>query len=181
MYMQRYMPHFPAAGEIVIFDRSWYNRAGVERVMGFCPEEEVERFLQMIPMVEQAMVHSGIILLKYWLEVGQDEQTRRIESRIDDDRKIWKLSPMDLKSYSRWYDYSHGRDAMLAAPTPTCAPWFVADSNDKKRARLNVISHLLSQIPYERTRSVEVTLPKRQEPGDYVQPNLLLHVVPNRY
>jgi polyphosphate kinase 2 len=181
MYMQRYVPHFPAAGEIIIFDRSWYNRAGVERVMGFCPEEEVERFLQMTPMIEEAMVHSGIILLKYWLEVGEDEQTRRIESRIDDDRKVWKLSPMDLKSYSRWYDYSRGRDAMFAATDTDVAPWYVADANDKKRARLNVISHLLSQIPYESVPHKRVTLPARQKPEGYQEPTFTYRRVPDRY
>ena len=136
MYVQRYLPHFPAAGEVVIFDRSWYNRAGVERVMGFCSEDEALRFLRLAPLVERAMVDSGIILLKYWLEVGQEEQTRRIESRINDPRKVWKLSPMDLKSYSRWYEYSRARDEMFAATDTDFAPWYVADSNDKKRARL---------------------------------------------
>ena len=149
MYVQRYMSHFPAAGEVVIFDRSWYNRAGVERVMGFCTEEQTQRFLQMTPMVEKAMVDSGIILLKYWLEVSPEEQTRRLEARIEDGRKIWKLSPMDLLSYSRWYDYSRARDAMFAATDTAWAPWFVARSDDKKRARLNIIRHLLSRIPYE--------------------------------
>ena len=149
MYVQRYLRHFPAGGEVVIFDRSWYNRAGVERVMGFCSEDEAFRFLRLAPSVERAMVDSGIILLKYWLEVGQEEQTRRIESRINDPRKVWKLSPMDLKSYSRWYDYSRARDEMFAATNTEFAPWHVADSNDKKRARLNIISHLLEQIPYD--------------------------------
>jgi len=149
MYIQRYLSHFPAAGEVVIFDRSWYNRAGVERVMGFTSEDEVFRFLRLAPPVEQAMVDSGIILLKYWLEVGQEQQTRRIESRIDDPRKVWKLSPMDLKSYSRWYEYSRARDEMFAATNTAFAPWHVADANDKKRARLNIISHLLEQVPYD--------------------------------
>jgi polyphosphate kinase len=181
MYVQRYLAHFPAAGEIVIFDRSWYNRAGVERVMGFATDAQVERFLRMAPAVEQAMVDSGIILLKYWLEVSQDEQTRRLEARIDDGRKTWKLSPMDLESYSRWYDYSRARDDMFAHTDTAWAPWFVADSNDKKRARLNVISHLLDQIPYERTTHEKVKLPKRQEPGDYVEPQRQWHQVPARY
>ena len=181
MYVQRYIAHFPAAGEVVIFDRSWYNRAGVERVMGFTPAEQVERFLRMVPEVERAMVDSGIILLKYWLEVGQDEQTRRLEARIDDGRKTWKLSPMDLESYSRWYDYSRARDDMLAATDTSWAPWFVADSNDKKRARLNIISHLLDRIPYERRPTTKVTLPERQEPGDYVEPHQPLHRVPDLY
>src|ERR1700746_687604 len=147
MYVQRYMQHFPAAGEVVIFDRSWYNRAGVERVMGFCTPEETERFLELTPLFEKAMTDSGILLLKYWLEVGPDEQTRRLESRIHDPRKIWKLSPMDLRSYSRWYDYSRARDAMFAASDTAWAPWYIADADDKKRARLNIISHLLSQAP----------------------------------
>ena len=149
MYIQRYMPHLPAAGEIVIFDRSWYNRAGVERVMGFCTEEQAKRFLEMCRRVEKAIVDSGIILLKYWLEVSPEEQTRRLEARIDDGRKIWKLSPMDLKSYSRWYDYSRARDEMFKATDTPWAPWYVVHSDDKKRARLNLISHLLQQIPYE--------------------------------
>lgn len=181
MYVQRYMAHFPAAGEIVVFDRSWYNRAGVERVMGFASPDQVDRFLRIVPQVEQAMVDSGIILLKYWLEVGQEEQTRRLEARIDDGRKTWKLSPMDLESYSRWYDYSRARDEMFARTDTSWAPWFVADSNDKKRARLNIISHLLDQIPYERTLATDVSLPKRQKAGDYVEPNRALHLVPDRY
>ena len=149
MYFQRYMPHLPAAGEIVIFDRSWYNRAGVERVMGFCPEEQVKRFLQLTPTVEKAIIESGIILLKYWLEVSEEEQTRRLEARIDDGRKIWKLSPMDLKSYSRWYDYSRARDEMFKATDTPWAPWYVIRSDDKKRARLNAITHLLRRIEYK--------------------------------
>ncbi len=139
MYVQRYLPHLPAAGEIVIFDRSWYNRAGVERVMGFCTEEQAKRFLADGAAVEKAIVDSGIILLKYWLEVSAEEQTRRLEARIDDGRKIWKLSPMDLKSYSRWYDYSRARDEMFAATDTPWAPWYVVRSDDKKRARLNII------------------------------------------
>ena len=181
MYVQRYLAHFPAAGEVVIFDRSWYNRAGVERVMGFTSEDEVFRFLRLTPLVEQAMVDSGIILLKYWLEVGQQEQTRRIESRIDDPRKLWKLSPMDLKSYSRWYDYSRARDEMFAATSTDFAPWHVVDSNDKKRARLNIISHLLSQVPYKPLAHRDITLPRRQPRGKYVQPDLPLHHVPTPF
>ena len=149
MYVQRYMRYFPAAGEVIIFDRSWYNRAGVERVMGFCTEAQTERFLQLTPMVEQAMIDSGIILIKYWLEVSPEEQTRRLSARIEDGRKLWKLSPMDLESYRRWYDYSRARDAMFAATDTDVAPWYVAHSEDKKRARLNIIRHLPSQIPYE--------------------------------
>jgi polyphosphate kinase 2 len=171
MYMQRYLPHMPAAGEIVIFDRSWYNRAGVERVMGFCSEEEVEGFLHVAPMFENLMVHSGIILLKYWLEVSPDEQTRRLEARIADGRKIWKLSPMDLKSYNRWYDYSRARDAMFAATDTAWAPWFVARSDDKRRARLNIISHLLRSIKYKTAPREKVKLPKRQKAGDYREPD----------
>jgi polyphosphate kinase len=181
MYVQRYMAHFPAAGEVVIFDRSWYNRAGVERVMGFCTPEQTERFLQLTPAVEKAMVDSGIILIKYWLEVGADEQTRRLESRMDDPRKVWKLTDMDLKSYSRWYDYSQARDAMLAATDSAWAPWWVAHTDDKKRGRLNIITHLLSQVPYEPLSPRKVTLPRRQKPGAYVEPDLPLRYVPERY
>jgi polyphosphate kinase 2 len=171
MYIQRYIQHFPAAGEIVIFDRSWYNRAGVERVMGFADDEHVHYFLNMAPGVEKAMVDSGIILLKYWLEVSMEEQTRRLAARIDDGRKLWKLSPMDLKSYSRWYDYSRARDDMFKATDSSWAPWYVVHSDDKKRARLNIIRHLLHHIPYEAPKREEVELPKRQKPGDYVEPD----------
>ena len=151
MYMQRYMQHLPAAGEIVIFDRSWYNRAGVERVMEFCSMDAVKRFLEVAPAAEKAIVESGIILIKYWLEVSQEEQRRRLEARISDPRKIWKLSPMDLKSFARWYDYSRARDDMFKATDTPWAPWHVVRSDDKRRARLNTISHLLTQIPYEDT------------------------------
>jgi polyphosphate kinase 2 (PPK2 family) len=171
MYVQRYLPHFPAAGEVVIWDRSWYNRAGVERVMGFCTEQEAKRFLQLAPVFEKIMVESGIILLKYWLEVSMDEQTRRLESRIDDGRKIWKLSPMDLLSYSRWYDYSRARDDMFKATDTAWAPWYVVPSDDKKRARLNLITHLLSKIPYKRVPREKVKLPKRQKPHGYRNPD----------
>ncbi|KRF37046.1 polyphosphate kinase 2 [Nocardioides sp. Soil805] len=173
MYIQRYMEHFPAAGEVIVFDRSWYNRAGVERVMGFCTPEEAEKFLEQAPGFERAMVDSGIILLKYWLEVSEAEQTRRIESRIHDPRKVWKLSGMDLLSYSRWYDYSRARDAMFAATDTAWAPWFVVHSDDKKRGRLNLISHLLTQIPYAPLEATKVELPKRQKPGDYRRPALV--------
>ena len=167
MFIQRYVPHLPAAGEVVIFDRSWYNRAGIERVMGFCTEEEAHRFLEGVPLVERTMVDSGIILIKYWLEVSPDEQTRRLESRINDPRKIWKLSDMDLKSYSRWWDYEAARDEMFRASDTSWAPWYVAHTDDKKRGRLNIITHLLSQIPYERSEHREVALPKRQKkPGE---------------
>jgi polyphosphate kinase 2 len=161
MYVQRYIGHFPAAGEVVIFDRSWYNRAGVERVMGFCTDEQAERFLEQVPAVEQAMVESGMQLIKYWLEVSPDEQTRRLESRIDDPRKIWKLTDMDLASYTRWDEYSRARDEMFAATDSAWAPWHVAYTDDKKRARLNIITHLLSQIPYEAPKRKTVTLPER--------------------
>ncbi len=181
MYIQRYIKHFPAAGEVVIFDRSWYNRAGVEPVMGFCTQEQTDRFLDMTPMVEKAMVDSGIHLIKYWLEVSADEQTRRLTGRIDDPRKIWKLSDMDLKSYSRWYDYSRARDAMLAATDTSWAPWFIAHTDDKKRGRLNIISHLLSQVPYEKVDRPEIKLPRRQAARGYVEPDLPLRHIPEPY
>jgi polyphosphate kinase 2 len=171
MYAQRYLPHLPAAGEVVIFDRSWYNRAGVERVMGFCEEEKVRKFLQVVPLFEKMMIESGIILLKYWLEVNPEEQTRRLEGRIDDGRKIWKLSPMDLKSYSRWDDYTKARDEMFAATDTAWAPWYVVRSDDKKRARLNLITHLLSKIPYEDAPREKVKLPKRQKIAKYKSPD----------
>jgi polyphosphate kinase len=181
MYVQRYLPHLPAAGEVVIFDRSWYNRAGVERVMGFTSEEVVKRFLNMVPLWEKTMVDSGVIVLKYWLEVSEKEQTRRLKARIDDPRKIWKLTGMDLKSYSRWYDYSRARDDMFTATDTGFAPWHVVDSNDKKRARLNIISHLLGQIPYESAPREKVKLPKRQKPGDYQDPNYSYKRVPEKF
>jgi polyphosphate kinase len=181
MYIQRYVPHLPAAGEIVILDRSWYNRAGVERVMGFCSEEEVKHFLTVLPLVEKAIVDSGIILLKYWLEVSPKEQTRRLEARINDGRKIWKLSPMDLKSYGRWYDYSRARDEMFAASDNAFAPWYVANSDDKKRARLNIISHLLSRIPYESLPRQKVRLPRRQKRNGYKERNYPYKYVEQRF
>jgi polyphosphate kinase 2 len=181
MYIQRYLSHFPAAGEVVIFDRSWYNRAGVERVMGFCKPEETDRFLELTPGVEKAMADSGILLLKYWLDVGPDEQTRRLESRINDPRKIWKLSELDLKSYSRWYDYSQARDAMFAATDTAWAPWYIARTDDKKRGRLNIISHLLSQVPYQPLAPGGVTLPQRQRAGGYVEPELPLRYIPTPF
>lgn len=181
MYMQRYIPHLPAAGEVVIFDRSWYNRAGVERVMGFCTEQESKDFLQVIPFMEKAIINSGIILLKYWLEVNMDEQKKRMQNRINDPRKIWKLSPMDIKSYSRWFDYSKARDDMIMATDTSWAPWFIVDSNDKKRARLNIISHILSEIPYEKIPHKEVKLPPRQKKGTYKEPNYPYRLVPEKY
>ncbi len=162
IYIQRYIKHFPAAGEIMIFDRSWYNRAGVERVMGFCSEEQAEGFLKAAPIFERAMVDSGIILLKYWLEVSPEEQQRRLEDRVDDGRKIWKLSPMDIKSYHRWDDYTRVRDEMFKATDTPWAPWYVANSEDKRRVRLNLISHLLKQIPYEELPQEKVKLGKRK-------------------
>ena len=181
MYLQRYLPHMPAAGEVVIWDRSWYNRAGVERVMGFCTEEQVKRFLQRVPDFEKLVVESGIILLKYWMEVSMEEQTRRLEGRIDDGRKIWKLSPMDLESYSRWYDYSRARDEMFQATDTAWAPWYVVKSDDKKRARLNLITHLLSRIPYKKVPREKVVLPKRQKQGNYREPDYPFKVVPEKY
>jgi len=180
MYAQRYLPHLPAAGEVVIFDRSWYNRAGVERVMGFCPEEAAQGFLNVVPLFEQLMVKSGIILLKYWLEVSPEEQTRRLASRIDDGRKIWKLSPMDLKSYDRWDDYTRARDEMFKATDSSWAPWFVARSEDKKRVRLNVISHLLKQVPYKAPPPMKVKLPKRKI-GKYKAADYPFKYVPERF
>jgi polyphosphate kinase 2 len=181
MFFQRYVPHLPAGGEVVIFDRSWYNRAGVERVMRYCTPEQADRFLHSVPEVERAIVESGTVLVKYWLEVGQDEQTRRLESRITDPRKIWKLSDMDLKSYTRWYDYSRARDDMFAATHTGWAPWYVVRSDDKRRGRLNLITHLLSQVPYEPLKPRDVTLPKRQKAGSYVEPDLSGRYIPTPF
>jgi polyphosphate kinase len=182
MYVQRYFPHFPAAGEVVIFDRSWYNRAGVERVMGFCSEDEATRFLELCPEFERAMIQSGIILVKYWFEVSQREQTKRFLSRINDGRKIWKLSPMDLESHRRWYDYSRARDEMLLATDTSFAPWYIINADNKRRARLNCISHLLSLIPYEEVKQEPVKLPKRQKPHGYSEPkNRKYNLVPEVY
>jgi polyphosphate kinase len=171
----------PAAGEVVIFDRSWYNRAGVERVMELTTEEMVRKFLLLVPLVEKGIVDSGIILIKYWLEVSPHEQTRRLEARIHDPRKIWKLSPMDLKSYSRWYDYSRARDEMFAATDTGFAPWYVVRSDDKRRARLNVISHLLEKIPYRHAPREKVKLPKRQKPDGYREPDYPYKFIGERY
>src|SRR6202044_622618 len=159
-------------------DRSWYNRAGVEPVMGFCTPEETERFLELTPGVEKDMADDGILLLKYWLEVSSNEQTRRLQSGISDPRKIWKLSAMDLKSYSRWYDYSRARDAMFAATDTAWAPWYIAHTDDKRRGRLNIISHLLSQVPYKPLPPRDITLPRRQPAHGYAQPDLPLHYIP---
>ncbi|MCW5737188.1 MAG: polyphosphate kinase 2 [Enhydrobacter sp.] len=167
MYTQRYIEHFPAAGEVVIFDRSWYNRAGVERVMGFCTPEQHERFLTLAPTVEKFIVEGGIRLIKIWLEVGQEEQEKRFRARIDDPIRQWKLSPMDVESFTRWYDYSKARDEMLDRTDTPHAPWYVVDSNDKRRARLNIISHILSTIPYERVEHEKVRLPPRSKKHRY--------------
>jgi polyphosphate kinase 2 len=167
MYLQRYIEHFPAAGEVVIFDRSWYNRAGVEYVMGFCSRKEHRRFLDLCPKVERFIVDGGIQLIKYWLEVSDDEQKRRFEARIDDPRRQWKLSPMDLPSRERWYDYSRARDMMLEATDTDFAPWHIIRSDDKRRARLNCIAHLLTQIPYVRLPREKVKLPERSTKRAY--------------
>jgi polyphosphate kinase len=181
MYSQRYMPYLPAAGEVVIFDRSWYNRAGVERVMGFCTEQQAKAFLEVVPAFEKLMVASGIHLLKYWLEVSEEEQTRRLEGRIDDGRKIWKLSPMDLKSYSRWYDYSRARDEMFAKTDTAWAPWYVIRSDDKRRTRLNIITHLLNSIDYKAPARAKVQLPERQKRGSYREPDYPYKYIPEKY
>lgn len=181
MYIQRYMSRLPAAGEIVIFDRSWYNRAGVERVMGFCTQEQAQKFLRDVPLVEEAMVDSGIRLLKYWLEVSPEEQTRRLKARINDGRKTWKLSPMDLTSYSRWYDYSRARDEMFVATDTHFAPWYVASADNKRRLRLNIITHVLSQLPYKETPRQKVKLPKRQKPHGYTEPDYPYKHVPAKF
>jgi polyphosphate kinase 2 len=162
MYGQRYLPHLPAAGEVVIWDRSWYNRLGVERVMGFCTDEQAHGFMRTVPMFEQLMTKSGIILLKYWLEVSPEEQKRRLKARIGDGRKTWKLSPMDVKSYDRWDDYTKARDEMFAATDTSWAPWFVAKSEDKQRVRLNVISHILKHVPYKALPAPKVKFPDRK-------------------
>ncbi len=180
MYLQRYVPHLPAAGEVVIFDRSWYNRAGVEPVLGFCTQAQAERFLEQVPGVEKAMVDSGIILVKYWLEVAEDEQTKRLQSRVDDPRKIWKLSPMDLESYSHWDDYGRARDDMLAATSSTWAPWHVVRTDDKRRGRLNLITHLLDQVPYAPLDPPDIKFPER-EAGDYVERDLSAYLIPTPF
>jgi polyphosphate kinase 2 len=181
MYLQRYVPHLPGAGDVVIFDRSWYNRAGVERVMGFCTEPQAVQVLKDVPEVERAIVDSGVILLKYWLEVSPQEQTRRLEGRINDPRKVWKLSDLDLRSYSRWYDYSRARDEMFRATDTAWAPWYVASTDDKKRGRLNVITHLLDNVPYRPLPSRNVTLPKREKPNGYREPTLVVRHIPTPF
>ncbi len=167
MYMQRYIQHFPASGEIVIFDRSWYNRSGVEYVMGFCTAEQHDRFLKLCPEIEEYIVNGGIILIKFWLEVSNEEQKRRFEARIDDPLRQWKLSPMDMPSREKWYKYSRARDMMLEATDTEFAPWYIVPSDDKRRARLNCISHLISLIPYKEVTRPKVKLPMRSEKGAY--------------
>jgi polyphosphate kinase len=183
MYIQRYMQYFPAAGEIVVFDRSWYNRAGVEHVMGFCTKDQYRQFLELCPTVEKYVVEAGIILIKYWLEAGKKEQRRRFEARIEDQLRQWKLSPMDLESFRRWYDYSRARDRMLEATDTKHAPWHIIRSDDKRSARLNCIAHLLSVIPYGKVRREKVKLPKRSSKGSYNDQATLKgkHFVPERY
>ena len=181
IYFQRYIAHLPAAGEIVVFDRSWYNRAGVERVMGFATSTQVDAFLRQVPDFERSLIDDGIILIKYWLEVSMEEQTKRFEDRIEDGRKIWKLSPMDLESHRRWYDYSRARDAMFAATDTTWSPWNVVYSENKMKARLNCIAHFLSQIPYEEVPREEVVLPARQSANGYVESEHPYKVVPEIY
>jgi polyphosphate kinase len=181
MYFQRYMPYLPAAGEVVLFDRSWYNRAGVERVMGFATPEQVETFLKYTPFVENSIIASGVILIKYWLEVDMEEQAKRFQERNEDYRKIWKLSPMDLEAQARWYDYSRARDAMFAVTDTPESPWYVVPSNDQRQARLNCISHFLSLIPYEEVPRNPIKFPKRQPKGDYVEPDYPYRYVPEKY
>jgi polyphosphate kinase 2 len=183
MYIQRYIQHFPAAGEIVIFDRSWYNRAGVEYVMGFCTPEQHKAFLELCPTVEQYIMDGGIILIKYWMEVGKKEQQRRFDARISDPVRQWKLSPMDLESYRRWYEYSRARDLMFKATDTKHAPWYIVRSDDKKRARLNCITHLLSVIPYGKAPREKVKLPKRKDKGNYDDQAPLRgrHFVPEKF
>jgi polyphosphate kinase 2 len=181
--IQRYIKHFPAAGEIVLFDRSWYNRAGVERVMGFCSDHEYERFMRMTPAFEHALSDNDIILIKYWFDVSMDEQQRRFQDRIDDERKVWKLSPMDTESFNRWYDYSRARDAMFKTTDTDFSPWHIVPSDDKKRARLNCISHLLSQVPYKELPRPRVKLGKRELKNKYDDKAALegRRIIPEKY
>jgi polyphosphate kinase len=183
LYAQRYIQHFPAAGEVVIFDRSWYNRAGVEYVMGFCTKDQYKAFVENCPKFESYITKAGITLFKFWLEVGQEEQRRRFEARIEDPLRQWKLSPMDLESYARWYGYSRARDLMLEATDTYDAPWFIVRTDDKRRARLNCISHLLDLIPYEDVAREKIKLPKRSDKGEYDDQAPLKgrHFVPEKY
>jgi polyphosphate kinase len=183
MFIQRYVQQFPAAGEVVIFDRSWYNPAGVEYVMGFCTKEEHQRFLELCPQIERYIVDGGITLIKLWLEVGKEEQERRFAARVDDPLRQWKLSPMDIESWKRWYDYSRARDMMLKATDSKHAPWHIVGSDDKRRARLNCISHILTLIPFKKVPQVKVVLPKRSDNARYDDQVGLSgrHFVPERY
>ncbi len=182
LYMQRYFAHFPAAGEIILFDRSWYNRAGVERVMGFCTAAETDRFLRLTPVIERELVDQGVILLKYFLDVGQEEQRRRFEARIEDPLKHWKLSPMDTESVRRWWDYTRAYQEMIARTDSPQAPWYLVPADDKRRARLNLISHLLEQIPYERVEPDLPAMPEAQHRPDGIGDGLpTTHVVPQRF
>jgi polyphosphate kinase 2 len=181
MYFQRYIPYLPAAGEVVLFDRSWYNRAGVERVMGFATPEQVDTFMKFAPLVERAIIGSGVHLIKYWLEVDMEEQAKRFAERNEDYRKIWKLSPMDLEAQARWYDYSRARDTMFAATDTPESPWYVVPSNDQRRARLNCITHFLSLVPYEEVPREKIKFPKRQAKGNYKEPDYPYRVVPQKY
>ena len=181
MYFQRYLAHLPAAGEVMLFDRSWYNRAGVEYVMDFCTEEEHKDFLQLCPAVERTIIDSGVILIKYWFEVSQQEQERRFQARINDGRKVWKLSPMDIESHRRWYDYSRAKDEMFVATDTPEAPWYVVPADNKRRARLNCIAHLLSQIPYKEASNKPIVLPKRQPAKGYQELELSYRVIPQVY
>jgi polyphosphate kinase len=181
MYFQRYMPYLPAAGEVVLFDRSWYNRAGVERVMGFATKEQVDYFLKFTPSVERAIIDSGVILVKYWLDVSKEEQAKRFRERKDDSRKTWKLSPMDLQAQARWYDYSRARDAMFEATDTPESPWYVVPSEDQRKARLNCISHLLSVIPYEEVPQEKIKFPEAQAKGKYEEPNYPYRYVPAKF
>jgi len=181
IFAQRYIERFPSGGEICLFDRSWYNRAGVDWVMGFATEEEYDRFLRLVPMVEEAFIAGGVQIIKYWFEVSQDEQTRRFKDRARDPRKIWKLSPMDLESHRRWYDYSRARDAMFRVTDTEISPWYVVKGDDKRRARLNCITHLLDQVPYQRVEPHELKLPGRQKSHGYVEPDYPWRFVPELY
>jgi polyphosphate kinase len=181
IFAQRYIERFPAGGEICLFDRSWYNRAGVDWVMGFATEDEYARFLRLVPMVEEAFIAGGVQIIKYWFEVSQEEQTRRFEDRARDPRKIWKLSPMDLESHHRWYDYSRARDAMFRATDTEISPWYVVKADDKRRARLNCIAHLLDQVPYQRFERNNLKLPDRQKSHGYVEPDYPWRFVSERY
>jgi polyphosphate kinase len=181
MYFQRYMPYLPAAGEVILFDRSWYNRAGVERVMGFATQDQVDHFLKFAPSVEREIVRSGVFLIKYWLEVDMEEQAKRFKERDQDYRKIWKLSPMDVEAQARWYDYSRARDAMFEATDTLDCPWYVVPSNDQRKARLNCITHFLSLVPYEEVPREPIKFPKRQAAGDYVEPDYPFKIVPQKF